>query len=224
MQKNIWIKVSFMSIDLKDSHHISGSIQEEFGIFIGDENDTKLDLGKCLLAWNKVHALHLLGFPNNYILFYIDPLNFLQLAADQNLDNRYINQVIKSYFNENGPTEHFIEYDRLDFPMTSIAKSRGYDTIMLVAEDSAKSSELIDLRTEVTPKSLEDHLKDIDVDAVMKDLKKKGGKNLHDHLQTIPRITKQKTPCRNLRQLIRRRRTLQQHQPTIQRHHTLRSS
>jgi|LakMenE18May11ns_1017448.scaffolds.fasta_scaffold9915052_2 hypothetical protein len=144
--------------------------------FIGDENDTKLDLGKCLLAWNKVHALHLLGFPNNYILFYINPANFLRLAADQNLNNRYINQVIKSHFNENGPTKDFNSYDKLDFPMTGIAKSQGYDTIMLVAEGDSKSAELIDLRTEVTPKSLEDYLKEIDVDEVMKDLKKKKGK------------------------------------------------
>jgi hypothetical protein len=47
---------------------------------------------------------------------------------------------------------------------------------MLVAEGDSKSAELIDLRTEVTPKSLEDYLKEIDVDEVMKDLKKKKGK------------------------------------------------
>jgi hypothetical protein len=36
--------------------------------FIGDENDHKLELGKCLIAQTKVHAAHLLGFDRKFIL------------------------------------------------------------------------------------------------------------------------------------------------------------
>lgn len=49
-------------------------------------------------------------------------------------------------------------YDQFDFYITSAAKDQGYDTIILINEPTrrGKGSELIDLRTEVTPISIQE--------------------------------------------------------------------
>lgn len=119
--------------------------------FFGDENDTKLNLGNCLIANNKVHAAHLLGFNKKFIL---KKLNYYVDTPKNERSPEKENQLINSFLSGNKSLGF---YDQFDHYITSAAKHQGYDTIILSNEPTrrGKGSELIDLRSEVIPQSVE---------------------------------------------------------------------
>lgn len=120
--------------------------------FFGDENDTKIDLGKCLVANNKVHAAYLLGFDRKFIL---KKLNYYHDTPKNERSTEKENQKLEPFLS--GNKSYGGAYDQFDLYITSAAKDQGYDTIILMNEPTrkGKGSELIDLRTEVTPISIQ---------------------------------------------------------------------
>lgn len=121
--------------------------------FIGDENDTKLELGKCLIAQTKVHAAHLLGFNKKFIL---KKLNYYADVPKDERSSEKEDQLLQPFLTG---TRKVSSSDQFDYYITSAAKYQEYDTIIILNEpirNFRTGTELIDLRKEVIPQSIQD--------------------------------------------------------------------
>jgi hypothetical protein len=121
--------------------------------FIGDENDTKLELGKCLIAQTKVHAAHLLGFNKKFIL---KKLNYYTDTPKDERSSEKEDQLLQPFLTG---TRKVSSSDQFDYYITSAAKYQEYDTIIILNEpirNFRTGTELIDLRKEVIPQSIQD--------------------------------------------------------------------
>jgi hypothetical protein len=121
--------------------------------FIGDENDTELELGKCLIAQTKVHAAHLLGFNKKFIL---KKLNYYTDVPKDERSSEKEDQLLQPFLTG---TRKVSSSDQFDYYITSAAKYQEYDTIIILNEpirNFRTGTELIDLRKEVIPQSIQD--------------------------------------------------------------------
>jgi len=121
--------------------------------FIGNENDHKLELGKCLTAQTKVHAAHLLGFDQKFIL---KKLNYYADVPKDERSSEKEDQLLQPFFSG---TRKSSFSDQFDYYITSAAKYKEYDTIIILNEPTRHfktGTELIDLRKEVIPQSIKD--------------------------------------------------------------------
>lgn len=121
--------------------------------FIGDENDHKLELGKCLIAQTKVHAAHLLGFDRKFIL---KKLNYYFDIPKNERSPEKEDQLLQPFLTGNRKVS---SSDQFDYYITSAAKQQDYDTIIILNEPTRHlktGTELIDLRKEVIPQSIQD--------------------------------------------------------------------
>lgn len=116
----------------------------------GDENETKLPLGNCLVAYNKVHAVHLLGFSDEFIL---DKLNYNVDTPREERSTEGKRELINRYVSGN-PRHGLL--DQFDIAMAEGARHAGYDTIILLKEPdgSARNTEIVDIRN-VKPESVD---------------------------------------------------------------------
>ncbi len=130
-----------------------GTSQGSRGVYYwpGDEDETRLPLGKCLVANNKVHAVHLLGFDDEFIL---KKLNYYSDTKKSERSQDSKRALINKYVT--GNARHGI-LDVFDFPMAEAARHAGYDTIILLKEpgNRARNTEIVDIRN-VKAKSIED--------------------------------------------------------------------
>ena len=121
--------------------------------FIGDENDHKLELGKSLIAQTKVHAAHLLGFNQKFIL---KKLNYYSDIPKNERSPEKEDQLLQPFLTG---TRKSSSFDQFDYYITSAAKQQNYDTIIILNEpirNFKTGTELIDLRKEVIPQSIQD--------------------------------------------------------------------
>lgn len=114
--------------------------------FVGNQGDYELPLGRCLVAYNKVHAAQMLGFSRKFILAKLNYFGDVPKAQrSKETEDRLLNPFMS------GDRSFGVGYDHFDFFNAMAAVDQGYDTILIVNEPTARgrgATEIVDLRTE----------------------------------------------------------------------------